>query len=209
MQRVFIVNKLGCLSLLCINFVEVTEARAKSGTLITVDTGLEQGKEIYAVPGRVTDRLSDGCNYLIKQGAGVILSPKEFLGEVWELWERKQERTQGTPLFAGRKCGTCQELRGAEEAGEEAGEEKDALRRSLRKYKGGEDRTDAILQELPQELADIYGVLDSSNPKNVAGIGSALMGKYRDLQISTHLMRLCMEKRAVQVSPGQFCRVES
>ncbi len=56
----------------------VIEARKRSGTLITVDMALEQGKEVYVVPGRITDRLSDGCNMLIKQGAGIFLSPMEF-----------------------------------------------------------------------------------------------------------------------------------
>ena len=60
----------------------VVEARNKSGTLITVDMALEQGREVYVVPGRVTDRLSDGCNRLLKQGAGVFLSPEDFLREI-------------------------------------------------------------------------------------------------------------------------------
>lgn len=62
--------------------VVVVEARNKSGTLITVDMALEQGKEVYVVPGRITDRLSDGCNRLLKQGAGLLLSPTEFLEEI-------------------------------------------------------------------------------------------------------------------------------
>ncbi len=64
----------------------VVEARNKSGTLITVDMALEQGKDVYVVPGRVTDRLSDGCNGLIKQGAAVFVSPEDFLKELWERW---------------------------------------------------------------------------------------------------------------------------
>lgn len=64
--------------------VVVIEARVKSGTLITVDMALEQGKEVYVVPGRVTDRLSDGCNRLLKQGANILLSPKEFMMEIAE-----------------------------------------------------------------------------------------------------------------------------
>lgn len=59
--------------------VVVVEARQQSGTLITVDMALEQGREIYCVPGRVTDRLSDGCNRLISQGAGVVLSVEDLL----------------------------------------------------------------------------------------------------------------------------------
>ena len=57
----------------------VVEARQRSGTSITVDTALEQGKEILAVPGRVTDRLSDGCNFLISQGAGVAMGVEDVI----------------------------------------------------------------------------------------------------------------------------------
>lgn len=64
------------------DIVVVIEAREKSGSLITADLALEQGKEIYALPGRVTDSLSHGCNRLIRQGAGIILSPEEFIGDL-------------------------------------------------------------------------------------------------------------------------------
>lgn len=60
----------------------VVEAREKSGTLITTDMALEQGKDVYVVPGRITDRLSDGCNRLIRMGAGVILNPEDFVREL-------------------------------------------------------------------------------------------------------------------------------
>ncbi|MCM1156204.1 MAG: DNA-protecting protein DprA [Roseburia sp.] len=62
--------------------VLVIEAKAKSGTLITVDMALEQGKEVYALPGRVTEALSEGCNHLIRQGAGVALSPQDMIREL-------------------------------------------------------------------------------------------------------------------------------
>lgn len=68
----------------------VIEARQKSGTLITVDMALEQGKDVYVVPGRITDRLSDGCNRLMTQGAGVFLSPESFAEEFLKGWEEKQ-----------------------------------------------------------------------------------------------------------------------
>lgn len=52
--------------------VIVVEARKRSGSLITVDQALEQGKDIMAVPGRISDPLSAGCNELIKLGAMII-----------------------------------------------------------------------------------------------------------------------------------------
>ncbi|NLK27958.1 MAG: DNA-protecting protein DprA [Clostridiales bacterium] len=61
----------------------VVEAKNKSGSLITVDMGLEQGKEIYVVPGRITDRLSEGCNNLIKMGAKLITSPEDILEDLF------------------------------------------------------------------------------------------------------------------------------
>lgn len=59
--------------------VIVIEARKRSGSLITVGFALEQGKEVYAVPGRVTDPLSAGCNNLIQEGASVLLTPEDIL----------------------------------------------------------------------------------------------------------------------------------
>ena len=59
--------------------VIVVEARAQSGSLITADLALDQGKEVYAVPGRFNDLLSYGCNRLIEQGAGIVLSTESLL----------------------------------------------------------------------------------------------------------------------------------
>lgn len=57
----------------------VIEAKEKSGSFITVDMGLEQGKNIYAIPGRVNDELSKGCNNLIKMGAKLVSRPEDIL----------------------------------------------------------------------------------------------------------------------------------
>lgn len=62
--------------------VIVVEAREKSGSLITADFALEQGRDIYAVPGRIFDPLSAGCNNLIRQGAGIISNVNDFLKEL-------------------------------------------------------------------------------------------------------------------------------
>lgn len=57
----------------------VVEAKEKSGSLITVSYALEQGKEIYAVPGRVHDHLADGTNRLIQEGAYLVREPEDIL----------------------------------------------------------------------------------------------------------------------------------
>ena len=64
------------------DYVIVMEARKKSGSLITADYAMEQGKEVYALPGRVTDALSEGTNHLIQQGAGIFVSVEDFLQEL-------------------------------------------------------------------------------------------------------------------------------
>lgn len=60
----------------------VMEAKEKSGSLITADMALEQGKDIYALPGPVSSSLSQGCNLLIRQGAGILLSPEILLEDM-------------------------------------------------------------------------------------------------------------------------------
>lgn len=75
----------------------VVEARQKSGTYITICQALEQGKEIFAVPGRITDGLSDGCNRIIAQGAGIAINPMAILDQL----NLKSDRT---PVKEGRKA---------------------------------------------------------------------------------------------------------
>lgn len=62
--------------------IVVIEARVKSGSLITADFAMEQGRDVYALPGRITDPLSAGCNHLIKQGSGIIESIEDFMQEL-------------------------------------------------------------------------------------------------------------------------------
>lgn len=62
-----------------VDVVLVVEARRKSGTLITVDMALEQGREVAVIPGRITDSLSQGCHDLMKQGANVIVEVEQLL----------------------------------------------------------------------------------------------------------------------------------
>jgi len=59
--------------------VLVVEAKRKSGTLITVDYALEQGKDIYAIPGNISNENSYGTNELIKEGAIPVTSVDDFL----------------------------------------------------------------------------------------------------------------------------------
>ena len=76
--------------------VLVIEAKERSGTLITVDMALEQGREVYALPGRATDILSLGCNRLIRQGAALVTSPQELLRDLGVSAREKEDYRQQT-----------------------------------------------------------------------------------------------------------------
>lgn len=66
----------------------VVEAREKSGSLITVDYGLEQGKNIYAIPGRPGDVLSNGCNNILKMGAKMCTEPQDILEDYSQICKK-------------------------------------------------------------------------------------------------------------------------
>ena len=61
------------------NGVLIVEAGEKSGSLITASLGLDQGKEIYAIPGNITSPVSIGCNKLIRDGAKMVLDVNDIL----------------------------------------------------------------------------------------------------------------------------------
>lgn len=57
----------------------ITEAAARSGTMNTAAHALDQGKEVFVVPGNITSPMSSGCNQLIKQGATPLISSEDVL----------------------------------------------------------------------------------------------------------------------------------
>lgn len=62
--------------------VVVVEAKEKSGTLITADFALEQGKELYVIPGNINSPNSYGTNELIKQGAKIVTKVEDILEDI-------------------------------------------------------------------------------------------------------------------------------
>lgn len=72
----------------------VVEADIKSGALITAKCSLDQGKDVFAVPGPIFSKYSQGSHYLIKSGARLVENVGEIIDEIAPLteWIRKKEQ---------------------------------------------------------------------------------------------------------------------
>ena len=75
----------------------VVEARERSGALITADLALEEGREVFAVPGEITSSLSAGTNALLKLGAALLTSAADVLASFGI--EPEQARAESSPLL--------------------------------------------------------------------------------------------------------------
>ena len=86
--------------------VLITEAAARSGTLITANFALQQGKAVMAVPGNITSAMSSGCNNLLKVGA----TPVTEIGDVLHALNLRDNVQSELPLGSDKEEDTLLKL---------------------------------------------------------------------------------------------------
>jgi DNA processing protein len=137
--------------------VLVVEGSRKSGALITAHSALEQGREVYALPGKVADRLAEGPNGLIKNaGAKLVEGPEDVLEELGPV----ADALVGLELPAGARAA----MPGGGSGG--AGEPEDTRAAGL----AGNER--AVFAKLSNEPASVDALIADTGlpPAEVASI---------------------------------------
>lgn len=79
--------------------VVVVEAAQRSGALITAYLALEQGREVFAVPGNVTSQVSLGTNKLIQQGAKCVMNVNDIIEEIYPYQKLREEKDFKRPVL--------------------------------------------------------------------------------------------------------------
>jgi len=210
------------------DLVLVIEARKRSGTLITVDMALEQGREVYALPGRVSDALSDGCNRLIRQGAGPATCPQDILEyffgtgseEEGIKGERKAARTVKREPEPSGRIKIDQESIEKENRAEAYPQIIDQQIAEMKEedWEGAEQHQDNNLEQMTPETLDrrILRLLSSEDEKHIERILEEVSGPdpFSDSakaevpvslsELVSCLMRLKIEGRVEESSAGYY-----
>ncbi len=82
--------------------VVVIQAAQKSGARITAQFALEQGRDVFAIPGSIDEPLSEGCHALIKEGAQIVTSAQDILEQYGFVMPVKEELVQKKAVL--KKC---------------------------------------------------------------------------------------------------------
>jgi DNA processing protein len=124
--------------------VVVIEAAAASGSLITARWAADQGRTVFALPGRVDHPMARGCHRLIREGATLVEDPEEVLAE---LGLRAVTGARSRSYAAGETT--------SEETGGGALERSDFARRVLRTLQGETLTADEVAERLRADVAEV------------------------------------------------------
>ena len=121
-----IMAALGCVTV-------VVEAAERSGTLITADCAADLGRDVAAVPGRVTSEVAAGTNGLLRSGAALVTGPQDVLDLMYGVGAREVPPTPAPALDASERRIVELVARGAglDDLGREAGLAAAAVRSTL------------------------------------------------------------------------------
>lgn len=183
--------------------VLVVEAQLKSGSLITADYAMEQGKIIYAVPGRNGDSSSEGCNRLIAQGAGIAWAPEAVLEELgfdcsrefasrFETAEKERNHASGQRKKREKKSASSEADLLPEPMIPDDGRHSTAGRKLPGKWAHCDD-----FQRLYRHLNDTPKTLDTLQEESGLDLTS----------VTTVMMQLCISGYALEAAPGFFIKI--
>ena len=117
----------------------VVEARERSGALITADLALEEGREVFAVPGEITSALSAGTNALLRTGATALTSAADVL-EAFGIAPSQAAARRAVATGSARALAASRPARRARRADERAGRAGRRGRSRARRARAGEPR---------------------------------------------------------------------
>ncbi|MBQ7562914.1 MAG: DNA-processing protein DprA [Lachnospiraceae bacterium] len=184
------------ISALC-DLVVVIEAKERSGTSITVDMALEQGKDVAIVPGRIYDPLSTGCLSLWKQGAFPVCGVEDILAILSQTAPVREGGRSEKEKAGARNYETSEGKRKKEEG-------EGARKREEKKREEKSRERDTLIHKLSSKEQRMLNALDT-NPRGIEGLcdetGLSL------LEAMDALMELKVKKLAKELGKDSFVRV--